>query len=79
MTEERKPPMSIDELEAAALLLPEDQRDELVARLQGRMPTEEEVDEAWRAEVRRRIALINAGDVEWVDEEEIFAELDADP
>jgi putative addiction module component (TIGR02574 family) len=78
MTEERKP-MSIEEVEAAALELSEDDREELIARLQGRMPTGHEVDEAWRAEVRRRIELINAGDVEWVDEDEIFAELDADP
>jgi putative addiction module component (TIGR02574 family) len=79
MTEERKPPMSIEELEAAALLLPEDEREELIARLQSSMPTEQEVDEAWRAEVRRRIALINAGDVEWIDGDEVMAELRADP
>jgi putative addiction module component (TIGR02574 family) len=79
MTEERKPPMSIDEIEAAALLLPEEERDELIARLSASLPTEQEIDAAWRAEVRRRVGLINAGDVQWVDGDEVMAELRADP
>jgi putative addiction module component (TIGR02574 family) len=79
MTEERKPPMSIDEIEAAALLLPEEERDELIARLSASLATEQEIDAAWRAEVRRRVGLINAGDVQWVDGDEVMAELRADP
>jgi Putative addiction module component len=78
MTEEGKP-MSVEEIVSAALQLPLDDRGEVVSRLQASMSTEDEVDRAWRAEVRRRIELINAGQVEWVDEDEIFAELDADP
>jgi hypothetical protein len=37
------------------------------------------IDSAWRAEIRRRMKLIDAGEVEWIDEEEILAELKADP
>jgi hypothetical protein len=37
------------------------------------------IDSAWRAEIRRRMERIKAGEVEWIDEEEILAELEADP
>jgi hypothetical protein len=76
MTEERKR-MSIDEIEAVALELPEVERAELISRLQSRRAGD--VDQAWRAEVRRRLARIEAGDVEWIDGEEVLAELRADP
>lgn len=77
MTGERKP-MSIDEIEAAVLELPADQQDELIQRLQAALLEERTSDTAWRAEVRRRMELIEAGDVEWIDEEEVLAELEAD-
>ena len=77
MTEERKP-MSIDEIEAVALELPEGERAELIGRLQDSL-VDDDVDQAWRAEVRRRVARIEAGDVEWIDGEEVLAELRADP
>ncbi|WP_420129527.1 addiction module protein [Longimicrobium sp.] len=70
--------MSIDEIEAAALELPLDQREELIARLHAAHAANRETDAAWRAEVRRRMELIHAGDVEWFDEEEVLAELEAD-
>lgn len=78
MTEERKRPMRIDEIEAVALELPEVERAELVSRLQDSL-VGSGVDQAWRAEVRRRLARIDAGDVEWIDGEEVLAELRADP
>jgi putative addiction module component (TIGR02574 family) len=77
MSEERKR-MSIDEIEAVALELSDDERAELVSRLQDSL-VDDEVDRAWRAEVRRRLDLIEAGEVEWIEEERLFAELDADP
>lgn len=77
MTEERKP-MSVEQIVSAALELPDEDREEVVSRLQDSL-MDEEVDLAWRAEVRRRLALIEAGEVEWIEEEELFAELDADP
>lgn len=36
------------------------------------------VQDRWRSEVRRRMELIRAGNVEWIDEEEILAELQTD-
>lgn len=71
--------MSIDEIEAAALDLPLDERDELIQRLQAAGVEDQTIDSAWRAEIRRRMELIDAGEVEWIDEEEILAELEADP
>jgi uncharacterized membrane protein len=70
--------MTIDEIEAAALELPLDEREELMARLRTAHSADREIDSAWRAETRRRMELINAGDVEWFDEEEVLAELEAD-
>jgi uncharacterized membrane protein len=78
MPGDRKP-MSIDEIEAAALDLPLDERDELVQRLQAARVEDRTIDSAWRAEIRRRMERIAAGEVEWIDEEEILAELEADP
>lgn len=78
MAEERKRRMSIEEVEAIALELPKDDRAELIARLQYSL-VDDEIDQAQRAEIRRRLARIEAGDVEWIDGEEVLAELRADP
>jgi putative addiction module component (TIGR02574 family) len=77
MTEERKP-MSVEQIVSAALELPEEDREELISQLRDSL-TDDDVDQAWRAEVRRRLARIEAGDVEWIDGEEVLAELRADP
>ena len=77
MPEERKRKMSIDQVEAIALELPEQERAELIGRLQDSLT--DNVDQAWRAEVRRRLERIEAGDVEWIDGDEVLAELRADP
>ena len=77
MTEERKP-MSVEQIVSAALELPEEDREEVISRLRDSL-TDDDVDQAWRAEVRRRLARIEAGDVEWIDGEEVLAELRADP
>jgi putative addiction module component (TIGR02574 family) len=77
MPEERKRKMSIDQVEAIALELPEQERAELISRLQDSLT--DNVDQAWRAEVRRRLERIEAGDVEWIDGDEVLAELRADP
>jgi hypothetical protein len=78
MSGERKR-MSLDELTAAVLDLPPGEQDELIQRLQAARVEDHAIDSAWRAEVRRRMELINAGDVEWIDEEDVLAELEADP
>jgi putative addiction module component (TIGR02574 family) len=78
MSEERKPKMSIEEIEAIALELPASDRADLVSRLQDSIIDHDD-DQACRAEVRRRLARIKAGDVEWIDGESVLAELRADP
>lgn len=40
--------------------------------------SDDDADQAWRAEVRRRLARIVAGDFEWVDGEAVLAELRVD-
>lgn len=77
MPEERKRKMSIDQVEAIALELPEQERAELIGRLQDSLT--DNVDQAWRVEVRGRLERIEAGDVEWIDGDEVLAELRADP
>jgi hypothetical protein len=77
MPGERKP-MTIGEIEAAAMELPLDEREKLIARLHAAHSADQESNYALRAEVRRRMELINAGDVEWVDEKDVLAELEAD-
>jgi hypothetical protein len=37
------------------------------------------LDHAHRAGVRRRMELIQAGNGEWIDEDEVLSELEADP
>lgn len=71
--------MSIDEIEAAVLELPEEDRKELIARLQAARSVDCDVDETWRAEVRRRIERIRTGEAEWFDLEEVLAEADDEP
>jgi putative addiction module component (TIGR02574 family) len=77
MPEERKPRMTIDQVEAIALELPGQERAELINRLQESL-TDEDIEQTCRAEVRRRLARIETGEVEWIDGEEVLAELRAD-
>lgn len=77
MSGERKR-MSLEELTAAVLELPLDQQEQLIERLRAVHAQDRATDSAWRAEVRRRMELINAGHVEWIDEEEVLAELEED-
>lgn len=73
MSGERTARMSIDEIEAVVLELPEDEREELLARLQAQSAARD-TDDAWRAEVRRRIERIRAGDAEWFPLDEVLAD-----
>jgi Putative addiction module component len=78
MTEERKPPMSIDEIEAAALLLPEEERDELIARLSASLAYGQSADEAWIDEAERRMELVRAGRMRLIDADEVLADPEYD-
>ena len=57
---------TVDALEAEALQLPEAERARLVERLIASLDTDPEVEEAWAAEVERRLAAIESGTVSWL-------------
>jgi hypothetical protein len=78
MTEERKPPMSIDELEAAALLLPEEEREELIARLSASRTYAQPVQPSWLDEAERRMELVRAGRMRLIDADEVLADPEYD-
>lgn len=61
MPGERKP-MSIDEIEAAALELPEGDRDELLERLSTGRTRNPALRQAWLEEAERRMELVRGQD-----------------
>ena len=61
-------------LEAAALLLPPEQRAKLAERLIASLDRDPEIEGAWDEEIKRRIAEFDAGRLESVPAEEVFAE-----
>ena len=62
-----------------ALLLPSDERATLVERLLEslNLPTEDEVNQLWRDEAERRISQIDAGKVDLIPGEQVFARIRA--
>lgn len=74
MTGERKP-MSLDELTAAVLDLPLDQRAELIERVEESM-FHEDIDPAVLERARRSMADIKSGRVKSVPAEEVLDMLD---
>jgi putative addiction module component (TIGR02574 family) len=73
MPGERKP-MSIDEIEAAVLELPEGDRDELLERLRARRTRNPNVSQAWLEEAERRMELVRAGKMRLVHSDEALAD-----
>lgn len=76
MPGERKP-MSIDEIEAAALELPPDQIDELIDRLAEHRKMGSDVEQSWMEEVERRLDEVDAGEIELIPIEETIAKMRA--
>jgi putative addiction module component (TIGR02574 family) len=68
---------NVDLLEAEALQLPLADRARLVERLIASLDADPEVEEAWAAEVERRNAEIERGEVSLVPGPEALAELKA--
>lgn len=68
-----------NQLFETALTLSDDERAELADRLWRSVDgdTQEEIAEAWAAEVKRRIDMIERGEGHWVSEEEVNRRLDA--
>lgn len=76
MPEERQP-MSIDEIEAAALELPGDEIDELIDRLAVHRGMDPQTEQDWMEEVDRRVAEVDAGEVALIPIEETLAKMRA--
>lgn len=61
-------------LEAAALALPRSERARLAERLIASLDENAEVEEAWAAEIKRRLDSIDRGEVELIPAEDVIAE-----
>lgn len=75
--------LPLEKVEAEALELSSEDRTRLVLRLLDSLEEERredepaEVERAWEEEIRRRIAEIDAGTMEMIPAEQVFAELRA--
>ena len=76
MPGERKP-MSIDEIEAVLVDLPEEQLDDLIDRVAVRRGVSLDTDSEWSTEIARRVAEYDRGEVEGIPMEETLAKLRA--
>lgn len=76
---ERKRMLTMDEIEEAALQLPEREREVLLDRVAASLPVEAAAALGFRAELKRRVDAVRAGTAELVDAEEVLAELEAEP
>ena len=65
---------SLHALEAAALLLPPEERAKLAERLIASLDRDPEIVAAWDEEIRRRIAELDAGRLDSIPAPEVFAE-----
>lgn len=74
MSRERKPTMTIDQIEAVALELPEDDREELIARLTASRSRDPRVRQSWLDEAERRMELVRAGKMRLIDADEALAD-----
>lgn len=63
-----------EELEAAALSLPRSERARLAERLIASLDEDAEVEEAWAAEVRRRLDAYRRGEIQAAPAEDVLAE-----
>jgi putative addiction module component (TIGR02574 family) len=67
----------LQSIETEALSLNPEERAALVEALQASLDTPEAIEQAWAAEVKRRIADIDSGAVQMVPYEDVLAELRA--
>ena len=73
----REMEMSGEELKAAVLALPKEERADLAELLIDSLADQDEIDQAWIVECRRRLGEIERGEVELIDNEEVFAKIRA--
>ncbi len=70
--------MNVEALEAEALHLPPGERARLVERLIASLDADPEVEKAWAAEVKRRQAQVDSGEVALLSGPEVLAKLKAE-
>lgn len=75
MSQERKRKMTLDEIEAAALELPEEEIADLVDRLVQHRGVDPETEQRWKEELEQGLAGSNAGEAELVSVEETLSRL----
>lgn len=66
--------MTLAEIEAEALKLSIEEREELLDRLAASFGDQEGVDEAWGEEIARRVAELDANGEAGIPAEQVFAE-----
>jgi putative addiction module component (TIGR02574 family) len=66
-----------DQLEVAVLSLPRDERARLAEALISSLDEDAEISLAWREEIQRRLAEVEAGTVDMIPLEHVLTELDA--
>lgn len=69
-------PLTVEQIKAEAMKLSPEERADLADWLWVSATPREEVKAAWDAEIARRIAEIDAGNVEWIPAEEVLAKID---
>ena len=69
---------TLEILEVEALKLSAPDRARLIDRLIASLDADQDRDEAWRAEVARRLAAINDGSATWLPGPETLAKLKAE-
>lgn len=63
-----------ERLEAAALALPRGERARLAQRLIESLDDDPQVEEAWAAEIQRRLDSIDRGEVEMIPADQVLSE-----
>lgn len=70
-------PLTYDQIAAEAMRLTPEERADLADKLWVSVDTPEAVAAAWDAEIKRRIAELDSGEVETIPFEQVMAELRA--
>ncbi|GMV04431.1 MAG: hypothetical protein AMXMBFR53_07110 [Gemmatimonadota bacterium] len=68
--------MRREQVEAEARRLPREERARLAEALIASLDEEAEVEQAWAAEIARRVEELRTGAVESIPAEEVFGEID---
>lgn len=70
------PPIKLEDLEREARKLSHADRARLIESLLATLEEDREIEEAWREEIRRRTAEIDAGEADLIPADQVLAELD---